>query len=171
MFNFYHKNNNNFYNTLVKLSRKIFFYKIVGLKDTFESRVVLIFFHLSIILLINKTKFKEKDAMQKLFDNVFFNMEYDLREQGLGDVAVNKKMKILNKIFYDILLKINNSKDIKFDVNTNLFEKHINKFNSKDININKLKDYFNSFYDICLELDVKDIIKGNIEKEINNGCT
>ena len=73
MFNFYHKNNNHFYNTLVKLSRKIFFYKIVGLKDTFESRVVLIFFHLSIILLINKTKFKEKDAMQKLFDNVAQN--------------------------------------------------------------------------------------------------
>ena len=33
----------------------------------------------------------------------FHNIEYNLRESGLGDVSVNKKMKEFNKILYDIL--------------------------------------------------------------------
>lgn len=163
------KHNTLLYNTLLRLSRNLYFYKNIGLKDTFETRIYLMFLHFSIILIIYKNK--KVKFPQVLYDSLFQCIENNLRELGQGDVAVNKKMKILNKIFYDILLKINKSKDIKFEANINLFEKHINKFNSKSININKLQDYFNSFYDICLELDVKDIIKGNIEKGINNGCT
>ena len=37
----------------------------------------------------------------------FFQIENHLRESGLGDVSVNKKMKDLTKYFYDILLKLN----------------------------------------------------------------
>ena len=45
----------------------------------------------------------------------FYNIENNLRELGFGDVSVNKKMKDLNKIFYDILLKIKlESKKNKF---------------------------------------------------------
>ena len=39
---------------------------------------------------------------------MFNNIEYNLREMGFGDVTVNKKMKDLNKILYDILLKNKN---------------------------------------------------------------
>ena len=35
------------------------------------------------------------------YNNLFFNIENNLRELGFGDVSVNKKMKDLNKIFYD----------------------------------------------------------------------
>ena len=100
---------------------------------------------------------------QKIFDNVFLNIEYHLREQGLGDIAVNKKMKTLNKIFYDILLRINRTKTKIFSANVNLFEKHIEQFEKKDIKLNELEAYFNSFYNNCLELNFKDIIKGNIK--------
>ena len=34
------------------------------------------------------------------------NIENNLRELGFGDVSVNKKMKELNKVLYDILIKI-----------------------------------------------------------------
>ena len=37
----------------------------------------------------------------------FIILKTILRELGFGDVSVNKKMKDLNKILYDILLKIN----------------------------------------------------------------
>lgn len=100
---------------------------------------------------------------QKIFDNVFLNIEYHLREQGLGDIAVNKKMKTLNKIFYDILLRINRTKTKIFSANISLFEKHIEQFEKKDIKLNELEAYFNSFYNNCLELNFKDIIKGNIK--------
>ena len=62
------------------------------------------FFHFSILLLIHKKKGKKFD--QKAYDNFFYSIENDLRELGFGDVYVNKKMKDLNKILYDILLKL-----------------------------------------------------------------
>ena len=61
--------------------------------------------HFSIILIIfkkNKIKYP-----QSSYDNLFFSIENNLRELGFGDVAVNKKMKDINKIFYDILIKLN----------------------------------------------------------------
>ena len=36
----------------------------------------------------------------------FSYIENNLRELGFGDVSVNKRMKDLNKIFYDILIKL-----------------------------------------------------------------
>ena len=92
------------YNILLKLSRNIFFYKDINLKDTFETRIYLMFFHFSILMIIFKNKNKKFD--QKQYDQLFFNIENNLRELGFGDIAVNKKMKDLNKILYDILLKI-----------------------------------------------------------------
>ena len=93
MFTFYNRHNNQLYNKLVELSRNIFFYKDLALKDNFETRIILIFLHLSIILIIFKRSKKSKFP-QKIFDNIFLNIEYHLREIGYGDVAVNKKMKI-----------------------------------------------------------------------------
>ena len=93
MFAFYKKHNNELYINLVKLSRNKFFYQDVLLKDKTESRVLLIFFHFALILHSNKRKNKGNDA-QDVFDNIFQNIEYNLRELGDGDVGVNKKMKI-----------------------------------------------------------------------------
>ena len=97
------------YNILLNLSRNIFFYKKLQLKDSFETRIYLMFFHYSIILLILKKKSIKYD--QKSYDDLFDSIENNLRELGFGDVSVNKKMKDLNKIFYDVLLKLNIGKD------------------------------------------------------------
>ena len=101
MFTFYKKHNNQLYNKLTELSRNKFFYEKIKLADKFETRILLIFFHLSIILKISKkSDFKKKS--QEIFDNIFQNIEYSLRELGDGDVAVNKKMKNLSRIFLDL---------------------------------------------------------------------
>ena len=115
------KHNNYFYSTLLKLSRNLYFYKDIQLKDTFETRLYLIFFHFSIILLI----FKNKKIIfpQNEYDSLFYNIENNLRESGLGDVAVNKKMKDMNKLLYDILLKLNLSTE-KFEINKKLVLKY-----------------------------------------------
>ena len=44
----------------------------------------------------------------------FMHIENNLRELGFGDVSVNKKMKDMNKIFYDILFKIEKNDSNKF---------------------------------------------------------
>ena len=147
------------YNKLVELSRNIFFYKEILLKDNFETRINLIFVHLSIILIIIR---KNKRVLpQKIFDNIFLNIEYHIRELGYGDVVVNKKMKILTRIFYDVLLKINKSKGFVSDkrILETYFE--ITKTNSA-ILIDDLSDYFNVFYNFCFELKIDNMLKGQI---------
>ena len=75
---------------------------------------------------------KEK-LSQDIYDNFFLNIEYHLRELGYGDIAVNKKMKILNKIFYDILLKIN----LKENKNDLINDKVIKLYLYNDSSLNK----------------------------------
>tara|TARA_Y100000992_G_C21167303_1_gene444120 strand:+ start:411 stop:902 length:492 start_codon:yes stop_codon:yes gene_type:complete len=157
------------YNTLLTLSRNLFFYNKIKLNDTFETRIYLMFFHFSIMMIIFKKK--EKKFEQLAYDSLFFNIENNLRELGYGDVAVNKKMKDLNKILYDILLKINNSENDSFKINKSLIIKYFNQLNDKDSQ--KYLDferYLNDFYKFCFELSLKNMIREAIKFK-DYGCT
>ena len=102
---------------------------------------------------------KKIEFSQESYDSLFYAIENNLRELGFGDVAVNKKMKDLNKIFYDILLKINNSEtDIK--LNKNLIIKYFPQLNDSNINKYELfNEYFIKFYHFCFELSPETMIK------------
>ena len=146
------------------MSRNLFFYSKINLKDTFETRVYLIFFHFSIFLIIFKNR--NINFSQNNYDDLFHCIENDLRELGLGDVAVNKKMKNLNKIFYDILLKINKSKK-GFVVNENLvfnYFDYLKKSNSDKYDF--FAQYFIKFYHFCFELEPKTMIKDAIKFKV-----
>tara|TARA_A100000164_G_C21516921_1_gene589685 strand:+ start:50 stop:544 length:495 start_codon:yes stop_codon:yes gene_type:complete len=148
------------YNTLLILSRNIFFYKKIQLPDTFESRIYLMFIHFSVLMIIAKQKGEKFD--QKSYDYFFDNIEYNLRELGFGDVTVNKKMKEFNKILYDILLKLNiaNTSDSKFKMNYKLISKYFEQFNNiKSIKYVQFETYFMNFFDFCFELPLDNMIE------------
>ena len=152
----------NLYNTLLSLSRNIFFYKKIGLSDTFETRIYLMFIHFSIFMIISKMKGSKFE--QKSYDNLFNSIEYNLRELGFGDVSVNKKMKELNKILYDILLKLNSNKtnDNNFKIEHSLVSKYFNTL--EDLNGVKFKDfeaYFINFFNFCFELSLDNMVEGS----------
>ena len=153
---FQKKHNSQLYNILLKLSRNIFFYKKIQLNDSFETRIFLMFFHFSILMIIFKKKGEKFD--QKEYDNVFNIIEYNLRELGFGDVSVNKKMKDLNKILYDILLKLNLNKS-GFKLNQELIGKYFNNFTSNNEKWDKCKDYFEGFYKFCFDMDPENMLK------------
>lgn len=157
------------YNILLNLSRNIFFYKKLQLKDSFETRIYLMFFHYSIILLILKKKSIKYD--QKSYDDLFDSIENNLRELGFGDVSVNKKMKDLNKIFYDVLLKLNVGKD-NFEINEKLILKYFDYLDFK--NTGKMKDfsdYFTNFYKFCFDKPSNIMIEEAINFKIDYGST
>ena len=146
---------------MVELSRNIFFYKEILLKDNFETRINLIFVHFSILLIIFNEK--EREFPQKIFDNIFLNIEYHIRELGYGDVTVNKKMKILTRIFYDILLKINKLKKTGFETDKKILKTYFETQNANSsILIDDLSTYFNNFYNFCFELKTDNMLKGQI---------
>ena len=152
------KHNSELYNILLHLSRNIFFYKKIDLSDTFETRVYLMFFHFSIIMLIHKKKGKKFNQTE--YDDLFHNIENNLRELGFGDVSVNKKMKELNKLLYDILLKIDDNTEDEFKLNKKLVLKYFTSL--KDENNAKIQDferYFDDFYKFCFELPLENMIR------------
>ena len=155
------KHNTDLYNTLLYLSRNLYFYNKINLKDTFETRIYLMFFHFSLILIMFKKK--KISFSQFNYDNLFHCIENNLRELGFGDIAVNKKMKDLNKILYDILLKINKSND-KFTINKNLVLKYFADLENSNFDKYKLfEQYFVNFYDFCFELSPENMIKDAIK--------
>ena len=157
---FFKKNHNlNIYNKLLFLSRNIFFYKVLSLKDTFETRVFLMFIHYSIILIIYKKKKKKID--QENYNNLFYCIENNLRELGFGDISVNKKMKDLNKYFYDILLKINVGNN-EFRLNKKLISKYFEILSKNQDKTEKFEVYLKNFYNFCFEISANNMID-NIE--------
>ena len=163
MFTFYKRHNNELYNKLVKLSRNKFFYEDTKLDDTFETRAVLILFHLAVILKTKK-KDKSKKVFQEIFDNIFANIEFNIRELGYGDTKVNNIMKLLSKIFYDILFKIDKEDYFSFNLNTNLLIKYFYK--NKKTNMQKTKElgkYFDEFQNFCFDLNVNNVINGSLD--------
>ena len=147
------------YNILLNLSRNVFFYKRIMLSDNFETRIYLMFFHFSIILLIFKKKNIKFD--QNLYDNLFNKIEYNIRELGYGDVAVNKKMKNLNKILYDILLKIElENNEGMFLINKDLVFKYFDHLNlNNGVKFSEFKLYFTNFYNYCFEKKLDCMLK------------
>ena len=158
------KHNLNLYSILLALSRNLFFYKKIGLSDTFETRIYLMFFHFSVLMIIFKKKGSKFD--QSNYDFFFNNVENDLRELGFGDVTVNKKMKELNKILYDILLKIDLKKDNddSFELNFEIIKKYFTSLKKENnTKIAQLNDYFNRFFNFCFELSLDNMIKETIK--------
>ena len=151
------KHNTDLYNTLLSLSRNLIFYDKINLKDTFETRIYLMFLHFSLIMIVFKKK--GKAFPQNKYDDLFFCIENNLRELGYGDIAVNKRMKTFNKILYDILLKINISKN-SIEINEKLVKKYFSEFNNLESDKFKLfEHYFVKFYNFCFELSPENMIK------------
>jgi len=150
------------YSTLLVLSRNIFFYKTLKLADNFETRIYLMFFHFSIILTIFKDI--KKKFEQNKYDSLFNNIENNLRELGFGDVSVNKKMKEMNKIFYDILLKHQINKSNTDKINEKLVLKYFPDLNNaKTQEFKYFETYFIKFYQFCFELSPDNMIREAIK--------
>lgn len=115
--------------------------------------------HFSIILKIFRKKKEKFD--QKKYDFFFNSIENNLRELGFGDVSVNSKMKNLNNILYDILLKIEKN-DLKnsFKINKKIVFKYFeNLEHSKDEKYMIFERYFINFFDYCFDISTENMLK------------
>ena len=120
------------------------------------------FFHFSIFLIIYKKKNLKFD--QKEYDYLFYNIENNLRESGLGDVTVNKKMKEFNKILYDILLKLNSeTENNKFAINEKLLKSYFSSLNNhQSEKLAIFKDYLHKFFNFCFDKPSDNMIRETI---------
>ena len=157
---------NKLYNKILFLSRNKLFYTKLSLIDTFQNRIYLIFLHISFLFIKLKQNDKNqfyKVFFQKVFDLIFDKIAINMREIGYSDMMINKNMKFLVKIFYNILLSCENYKKKNLK-NKNLF---LLKYLSQNENIKstiniELIEYFDKYQSFCFDLGSDSVLKGDL---------
>jgi cytochrome b pre-mRNA-processing protein 3 len=89
------------YARIVVHARTESFYSLYGVPDTLNGRFDLITLHMFIVLRRLKDLGDEGlKISQNLFDIMFADMDKNMREMGVGDLSVGKKVKVLATAFY-----------------------------------------------------------------------
>ena len=91
-----------FHGAVVAASRAPFLYGPSGLPDTVDGRFEWLTLHVMLVLRrLRALPRPAAEVAQELVDAVFAHLEIALRESGVGDFGVPKRMKKLGQGFYD----------------------------------------------------------------------
>jgi cytochrome b pre-mRNA-processing protein 3 len=88
------------YGMIVTQAREQAFYRNLGVADTVNSRFDLLVMHLWMVLRRFRSADRAADLSQLLFDRFCADMDANLREMGVGDLAVPKRMQAFGEAFY-----------------------------------------------------------------------
>lgn len=88
------------YGMIVTQAREPLFYRDLGVPDTVDGRFDLLLMHLWLVLRRLKSTEAGKALSQALFDHFCNDMDDNLRELGVSDLKVPKKMQAFGEAFY-----------------------------------------------------------------------
>jgi cytochrome b pre-mRNA-processing protein 3 len=88
------------YGMIVTQAREPLFYRDLAVPDTVNGRFDLLVMHLWIILHRLRTVEGGVGLSQALFDRFCADMDANLREMAVGDLAVPKRMRTIGEAFY-----------------------------------------------------------------------
>jgi cytochrome b pre-mRNA-processing protein 3 len=86
------------YEAIVAAARHPVFYADWGVPDTLDGRFDMISLHAFLVL--DRLRGTEQEFRQKLVDELFADMDRSLREMGVGDLSVGKKVRKMAEVFY-----------------------------------------------------------------------
>jgi cytochrome b pre-mRNA-processing protein 3 len=89
------------YNAIVEQSRRPQFYESLGVPDSLDGRFDLIVLHAGLYLpRLKAVPAEGKELAQATFDQMLNNLDQNLRELGVGDTSVPRKMQSMVQAFY-----------------------------------------------------------------------
>ncbi len=97
------------YDAIVAQSRQEKFYAQWGVSDDVTGRFDMICLHMGLVL--HHLRGAEEKFAQDLFDLFFNDMDRSLREMGVGDVSVPKRIGNMGGVFYGLLEKMTQAID------------------------------------------------------------
>jgi cytochrome b pre-mRNA-processing protein 3 len=89
------------YGAAVKAAREPYLYTVLGVPDTLDGRFDLIGLH--VWLVIHRLRFLPEpgpNLAQSVFDAMFSDMDIALREMGVGDLSVGKRVRAMWEAFH-----------------------------------------------------------------------
>ncbi len=89
------------YKTIVEQARQPVFYSNCGVPDSLDGRFELIVLHSFLVMHRLKHDHERTAGLaQELFDILFLDMDVSLREMGVGDLGVGRRVKAMVQGFY-----------------------------------------------------------------------
>lgn len=99
------------YTAIVAQSRQPVFYAQWGVADTVTGRFDMISLHMALLFRRLRTADEAKDFSQAVFDLFFKDMDRSLREMGVTDMGIPKKIQKMGNLFFGLLAAINEAMD------------------------------------------------------------
>lgn len=100
------------YNSIVAQSRQPVFYAEMGVPDTVTGRFDMISLHMALLFRrLRHGPQTAKDFSQAVFDLFFKDMDRSLREMGVSDLGVPKKIQKMGNLFFGLLAALNEALD------------------------------------------------------------
>lgn len=89
------------YGAAVAAAREPYFYATLGVPDTLDGRFDLVGLHVFLVIrALNRQPAPGPDIAQAVFDAMFNDMDVNLREMGVGDMSIAKKVKKMWEAFH-----------------------------------------------------------------------
>ncbi len=88
------------YGAIVAQARNPALYADRAVPDTVEGRFEMVVLHMALVLRHLRTDEAEKAIGQRIFDLFCGDMDHSLREMGVGDLSVGKRMREMAEAFY-----------------------------------------------------------------------
>jgi cytochrome b pre-mRNA-processing protein 3 len=155
------------YSAIVAQSRRPVFYAEWAVPDSVTGRFDMICLHLALVFRRLRSSRKDViDFSQALFDLFFRDMDRSLREMGVGDLGVPKKIQKMGNVFYGLLAKLNEAIDagdrdaVRTVVLRNVYD------NVETAAAGRLTDYLFDEAARLSTLTVEDILSGRLEAEV-----
>jgi cytochrome b pre-mRNA-processing protein 3 len=100
------------YSAIVAQSRQPRFYADWLVPDTVTGRFDMISLHMALLFRrLRAETGEQKDFSQAVFDLFFKDMDRSLREMGVGDLGVPKRIQKMGNIFFGLLAAMNEAMD------------------------------------------------------------
>jgi len=167
MFNFFKKNNSHYsiYKKFASLSRNENLYIKFKVPDTIDGRYEMLM--LNIILIIRRLKNdKNNNLAQLILDLMFSDIDQALRESGVGDLSVPKRMKKIGEAFYgriSSLDKILQSKYLHKELAIFFKRNTFSESNLHDEECEGLSEYTLNMINFLDSLHINKIIENNYD--------
>ncbi|MDG1995043.1 MAG: ubiquinol-cytochrome C chaperone family protein [Emcibacteraceae bacterium] len=180
MFDFIFKNKklndsaHGLFSSVINQSREKVFYEKFLVEDSLDGRFDLMALHMALLLdkFDRNDELRDVPKMKRIIQEIMFdNLDLTLREIGVGDLGVGKKIKIMAEAFYgrmmvyQELLSKNNVVEMTEAIKRNLYR-------GKDIDestVEEMTSYMFVQYENTKEQDIDKIMSGEIVFSVPNG--
>jgi cytochrome b pre-mRNA-processing protein 3 len=89
------------YGATVATARDPFLYTVLGVPDTLDGRFDMVSLHAFLLIRrLKRERLPGPDLAQAMFDAMFSDMDVNLREMGVGDLSVGRKVRVMWEAFH-----------------------------------------------------------------------